>query len=167
MSLLLRLASSMPSPSIELSDLRKLSPSYPHDLAPVPALLLAQAALALDHVLALPPGPLQHTPDEATLSQLPLVEVSLVDDPTIADIHARFFDDPTPTDVITFQHGEIILSVDTAHREAAHRQLPFADEILLYLIHGLLHLHGYHDQDPPNHQLMADLQTQILSQITS
>jgi len=155
----------MPSPSIELSDLRKLSPSSPHDLAPDLTLLLAQAELALDHVLALPPGPLQHTPDEATLSDLPLVEVSLVDDPTIADLHARFFDDPSPTDVITFQHGEIILSVDTAAREAIDRQLPLDHEILLYLIHGLLHLHGYHDQDSPNRGLMASLQGQILARI--
>src|ERR1041384_6007548 len=52
------------------------------------------------------------------LASLEEVEAAPVSDKRIAEIHQRFMNDPTPTDVITFQHGEILISVETAKRQA-------------------------------------------------
>jgi probable rRNA maturation factor len=81
------------------------------------------------------------------LLQLSEVEASIVSDEEIARIHADFLDDPTPTDVITFHHGEIVVSADTAAREGPAHGLPFAHELALYLIHGLMHLGGWDDHE--------------------
>ncbi len=93
-------------------------------------------------LLALPPGP------EHVLSELSEVEISLVDDATIARVHAEFLRDPTPTDVITFPYGEILVSCDTAARYASEHAIPPLQELFRYIVHGLTHLHGYLDSTP-------------------
>ncbi len=80
------------------------------------------------------------------LSQLEEVELNLVDDDTIARVHGDFLQDPTATDVITFHHGEIFVSVDTAARYAEEHGISPREELMRYLIHGLVHLHGYLDE---------------------
>ena len=52
---------------------------------------------------------------------------------------------PDATDVITFEHGEIVVSMTTAQREAAARIEPLEREVLRYIVHGLLHLNGHED----------------------
>jgi len=101
------------------------------------------------------------------LSELREVEVSLVDDGTISRIHGEFMDDPTPTDVITFHHGEILVSVDTARREGpGHGNTP-EEETLLYIIHGLLHLNGHTDLREPDRTEMHLAQEAILDRVRS
>ena len=70
--------------------------------------------------------------------------------------------DPTPTDVITFHHGEIVLSAETARREARQRGLPLPAEIARYAVHGLLHLAGWSDGDPGAAAEMRSIQEKIL-----
>ncbi|MBP9223664.1 MAG: rRNA maturation RNase YbeY [Verrucomicrobiales bacterium] len=96
------------------------------------------------------------------LGDLDEVEISLVSDESIAEVHGEFMDDPTPTDVITFHHGEILVSVDTAEREAATHGNSVAEELLLYMIHGLLHLNGHTDGIEPDRTLMHREQETIL-----
>lgn len=79
------------------------------------------------------------------LDDLEEVEISLVDDVTIARVHEEFMGIGGATDVITFQHGEILVSLDTAARVAAELGRSPEDEVLLYCLHGLLHLHGHDD----------------------
>jgi probable rRNA maturation factor len=98
-------------------------------------------------------------------------ELSLVflTDRALAQIHADFMDDPTPTDVITFEGdataglaGEICVSADTAARfvqldrapRSAERQAQFAAELALYVVHGWLHLAGYDDLQPAKKRRM-------------
>ncbi len=100
--------------------------------------------------------------DEAPLRTLTEIEVSVVTDETIAKVHADFLDDPAPTDVITFHHGEIIISADTAARQGAEHHQPLQHELALYLIHGLLHLAGWDDHDPAEQKEMHCLQDRIL-----
>jgi probable rRNA maturation factor len=121
--------------------------------------LLQAADAALPHILA-HPGP--HGPD---LPELEEIEVSFIDDPAIAAVHSQFMDDPTPTDVITFRHGEILISTDTAIRAAAEAGHPPLRECALYLIHGLLHLHGHEDHTEPEFQEMKRLQELILDTV--
>jgi probable rRNA maturation factor len=84
-------------------------------------------------------------PHESHLRLLDEVEVTFVDDATIARVHGEFFQDPSPTDVITFQHGEVLISAETGLRAAAEHGITVHEECLRYLVHGLLHLHGFHD----------------------
>ena len=84
---------------------------------------------------------------EAVLKERKVV-VALVDDKTIAEVHGRYMDDPTPTDVISFPHGEIVVSAETALREAEARGISPLHELVLYVVHGSLHLAGYDDRTP-------------------
>ncbi|MEC5126930.1 rRNA maturation RNase YbeY [Verrucomicrobiales bacterium BCK34] len=96
------------------------------------------------------------------LGDLEEIEISLVDDEAIADVHGQFLDDPTPTDVITFPHGEILVSVETAKNAGPEHGLSMRDETLLYIIHGLLHLNGHTDLSEPERSAMHAEQERIL-----
>jgi len=83
------------------------------------------------------------------------LSVTFLTDAAMARLHADFLNDPTATDVITFdgdsaiEHaGDICVSVDTALAYSAKHDLPFAEELLRYVIHGWLHLAGYDDLQP-------------------
>lgn len=103
--------------------------------------------------------------EPALLRELETVEVSLIDDAAIAAVHGEFMDDPTPTDVITFQHGEILVSVETATRCAAEHGHAPEREALLYVIHGLLHLNGHDDLSEPARGTMHAAQERILATV--
>jgi probable rRNA maturation factor len=103
--------------------------------------------------------------DDAPLAELTEVELTIVRDAEIAEVHGQFLADPTPTDVITFQHGEILASADTAAAVAAtHGHEPLR-ELALYFIHGLLHLHGHTDAEDEPRRLMHDAQAIILAEV--
>lgn len=124
----------------------------------VPAASLSQRLdFALPHCLA---SVGEAVPREIT--ELDLIEVSLVSDETIAKVHGEFMDDPTPTDVITFPHGEILISVETAIRSSTEHGHPPEREALLYLVHGLLHLNGHDDLSEPSRTCMHAEQERIL-----
>ena len=80
-------------------------------------------------------------------------------------IRDRFLDDPTPTDVITFDHGEILVSADTARRQASEFGNAPDRELALYIIHGLLHLAGYRDKSPEEFEVMKAAQEEVLDQV--
>jgi probable rRNA maturation factor len=69
-----------------------------------------------------------------------------------------------PTDVITFQHGEIFVSVEMARRNARRFGNSFERELRLYIVHGLLHLHGFDDRTAAGAREMEILQQEILQQ---
>jgi probable rRNA maturation factor len=83
----------------------------------------------------------------AVLPDLPEIAFVLVSDRRLAALHDRFMNDPTPTDVITFHHGEIVISAEMARREAQNRRLPVPQEVARYAVHGLLHLAGWDDRE--------------------
>jgi probable rRNA maturation factor len=99
---------------------------------------------------------------DAPLATLSEIEVSIVSDEAIARVHADFMSDPTPTDVITFHHGEIIISADTAHRVALEVGHSLDRELCLYVIHGLMHLGGWDDHEPVEAAAMKAAQEQVL-----
>lgn len=93
------------------------------------------------------------------------LSLSLVDDPTIHQLNRQHLQHDYPTDVISFvyQHdsqelaGEVIVSWQTAAREAKQRPENTAErELLLYVIHGCLHLLGYDDTDAASRQAMRE-----------
>ena len=95
------------------------------------------------------------------LEKFPLVEVAVVSDAVIARVHRQFMDVPGATDVITFDHGEIVVSADTAQRCAAEHGHGVVEELALYVIHGLLHLNGYDDIAPRDRARMHRVQDRI------
>jgi len=99
------------------------------------------------------------------LAELHEVEISIVSDEVIAQVHVDFMDIPGATDVITFAHGEIVISAETARFYSDEYGNSFERELMLYIIHGLLHLSGHEDADPLERKQMEKIQFDILDQI--
>ena len=100
--------------------------------------------------------------ESAPLKELESVEISIIDDKQIAKVHGEFMNDPSPTDVITFDYGEILVSAETALSNSEELQVSLENEILLYIIHGMLHLGGYLDGSRADFKEMKSLQEMIL-----
>ena len=98
----------------------------------------------------------------SVLRRLPEISFVLVSDARIAALHDEFMRDPAPTDVITFHHGEIVISAETARREARQRGLPLPSEVARYAVHGLLHLAGWSDAEARGAAEMRVVQEKIL-----
>ncbi len=97
------------------------------------------------------------------LAALDEIDVLLISDRRIAQLHRRFMRIAGPTDVITFQHGEIFISVETAARQARTQRTSLAHELQLYLVHGLLHLQGFDDHEPAERDRMHATQERIVA----
>ncbi len=99
------------------------------------------------------------------LTVIDSLEVSIVSDAEIAKVHEKFMDDPSPTDVITFDYGEIISSVETALRSSNDMEISVEQELTLYIIHGILHLAGYRDGTSEEFNQITELQEKILAEV--
>ncbi len=117
----------------------------------------APAALAECEAEGIAPG--------SPLESLREIEVSIVSDRAIAEIHRRFMNLPGPTDVLTFEHGEIIVGAATAARYAGEYAQPLEHELGLYIIHGLLHLNGHDDNAEPATSRMKETQAAVLRRV--
>ncbi len=118
---------------------------------------IAALRALLPELLATAPGP------DHVLSTLDEVEISIVDDPTIARVHADFLNDPSATDAITFPYGEILVSCDTAATYAAAHGLAREEELFRYMVHGLVHLQGYLDYEPDERAALFAVQEPLVA----
>src|SRR4051812_3274217 len=59
--------------------------------------------------------------------------VLLISDRRMAGLHRKFLNEPGPTDVITFQHGEVFISIPTARRQARQFGTSLVRELQLYI----------------------------------
>jgi len=114
------------------------------------------AGNAVQHSLQL------HQRQRTDLSKLSEIFIWLISDRRLALLHRKFLGQSGPTDVMTFQHGEIFISVDTARRHARAFENSLLRELKLYIVHGLLHLHGFDDQTPSQAHKMKAAQERIL-----
>jgi probable rRNA maturation factor len=93
------------------------------------------------------------------------VSLLLVDDDQIREINKNYLQRDRPTNVISFAMtegafgdvhpeilGDIVLSVETAARDAMACDIDFMDEVEFLLIHGLLHLLGYNHENVENRE---------------
>jgi len=103
-----------------------------------------------------------HQRQRTDLRKLRKVLVWLISDRRMTLLHRKFLGQSGPTDVLTFQHGEIFISVDTARRHACEFGDSLPRELKLYIVHGLLHLHGFDDQTPSEARKMKAAQERIL-----
>ena len=97
------------------------------------------------------------------LTRLCEIFVLLVSDRRMASLHRQFLNQTGPTDVLTFQHGEIFISVETARKHARTFGNSLARELRLYIVHGLLHLHGFDDRKRADARKMERIQKRILT----
>lgn len=122
--------------------------------------------------------------EEAVLSVLRMehaataeVSVLLTDDDAIRELNRRYRGKDSPTDVLSFALrdpvdtvpepadtaspcellGDVVISVDTAIRQARERAVPLADELRQLAAHGTLHLLGYDDSTPEEAERMLEL----------
>ncbi len=100
-------------------------------------------------------------------AHLSAIDFILVDRATMARVHRDFLGDPTATDVITFPYGEILVCPAVARDRAAEFGLEVEQEVLLYALHGLLHLAGYDDTTPKLAKEMSKAQARLLKQVFS
>jgi probable rRNA maturation factor len=99
------------------------------------------------------------------------VSLAIVDDATIHELNRRYLQHDEPTDVLSFLlerrpdylEGEVILSADTADSSCARFGWTRDDELLLYAVHGALHLAGYEDGCPEDRQRMREREKHYLA----
>lgn len=93
------------------------------------------------------------------------ISVTLVNDDAIREINREHRGKDKPTDVLSFPLepepfsqerllGDIVISVDTARRQAADYDAPVQREIYRLLIHGLLHVLGHDHMEPDERDVM-------------
>lgn len=104
-------------------------------------------------------------------------EVSLhfVEEEEIGRLHEEFFDDPSPTDCISFPLdtpgdpycvlGEVFVCPSIAIEVAATRREHPLKELALYVIHGFLHLFGYNDIQVKEKRLMRAAEKRHLANL--
>lgn len=99
------------------------------------------------------------------------VSLTIVDDAQMHELNRRHLQHDYPTDVLSFLlereddrlDGEIIVSADYAAGEAAKYGWLADDELLLYVVHGALHLVGYDDTNAPAAAKMRRQEREILA----
>ena len=102
-----------------------------------------------------------------------VVEVAIVDDAEIRRLNSTYRGIARRTDVLAFPLetpeatanlvGQVVVSADTAVRQARRLGVPVALELDLLLTHGVLHLVGYDDRDPVEAVLMHRREREIMT----
>ena len=105
------------------------------------------------------------------------LRVRVVDDAEMARAHEKHLGDPSTTDVMTFDLAEgaavrgapvdadLLVCADEAARKASEHGYPVERELLLYVVHGLLHCLGHDDHDEASYQRMHALEDELLEAI--
>ena len=108
------------------------------------------------------------------------LSVVLANDEQIREINRDYLQRDRPTNVISFamQEGEdaglqagllgdVVISVDTAARDAAEAEVSFESELYFLLLHGILHLLGYDHERGTDEEaaLMEAKETEIFTVI--
>ncbi len=98
------------------------------------------------------------------------LSIALVDDAAIRELNGQYRGKRRPTDVLSFSLvegefadrrgkllGDVVISVDTAARQARERRRGLDDTIAKLLVHGVLHLLGHdHEQDDEARRMLAE-----------
>ncbi|MBW2057180.1 MAG: rRNA maturation RNase YbeY [Deltaproteobacteria bacterium] len=104
------------------------------------------------------------------------LSILLADDPTIADLNERYLGKARPTNVIAFPMqegpfseinprmlGDVVVSIETARRQAREAGIAVDDVIDRLLAHGILHLAGYDHEGPEDQaRRMEEKEEEIL-----
>ena len=115
--------------------------------------------------------------DAHRLLRSPLRELSiaLVGDKRMSDLHGHFMGAARTTDVLSFPleldsrkrpiSGEVVMCVPEARRRCRQLGTRLRHELLLYALHGMLHLSGFDDRTDRQHHLMHRKEDAILRRL--
>ena len=106
------------------------------------------------------------------------ISVLFTDDEFIRSLNNKYRGIDKPTDVLSFNLqegavespeiesnnllGDIIISVETAQRQADTLNHSMERELTVLLIHGLLHLTGYDHEEDKDYKIMREKESEIL-----
>lgn len=101
------------------------------------------------------------------------IGIRVTTDAAIHQINREYLGHDYPTDVISFPYaasqphieGELVVSVDTASERAGDLGWSFEHELLLYVVHGTLHLTGMDDQQPEDRRAMRSAERDVMLQL--
>ncbi|MFK8114419.1 MAG: rRNA maturation RNase YbeY [Rubripirellula sp.] len=99
------------------------------------------------------------------------IGIRVTDDPSIHEINRDHLGHDYPTDVISFAYacqaptieGALVVSVDTARQKAAELGWSSKHELLLYVVHGVLHIAGMDDHEPNDRAAMRAAERSVLT----
>jgi probable rRNA maturation factor len=107
--------------------------------------------------------------------QLAELSLVLVNDREMSRLHRQFMNIPGPTDVLTFPlefdrrkrvtAGEVVVCVPEARRRSKELGTGLKNELLLYALHGMLHLCGFDDRTDRGYRRMHDMEDRILRRL--
>ena len=109
------------------------------------------------------------------------LSVLLVDDRTIAELNTQYLNRRRPTNVLSFPMregpfsedqpemlGDVVISVETASREAGDAGIAVWERLDYLLIHGILHLFGYdHEGDESEARIMEEKTEELMALLRS
>lgn len=97
------------------------------------------------------------------------LSLTLCDDPCIRKLNAQWRSVDSATDVLSFPMdddqllGDLVISIDTARRQAEERHHSLRDELRILMVHGVLHLLGYdHEADDQEYEDMVAAERKLL-----
>ena len=102
------------------------------------------------------------------------ISIAITDDKGISLVHSEFMNDDSITDVISFNLSEpdeqaktfeVIVNADLAVRCAAERGIKAQAELMLYILHGLLHNIGFDDLTAEDFNIMHTAENEILEEL--
>ena len=104
------------------------------------------------------------------------VSYHFVSESKIKQLHKQLFNDPTVTDCITCpidppntkpycMLGEVYVCPSIANKYALENNLPPLQELILYVIHGFLHLIGYDDIEPEDQIVMRQKEQESIEHL--
>jgi probable rRNA maturation factor len=100
----------------------------------------------------------------------PDLSILLVDDKTIAKLNLQYHATAGPTDVLSFDYGggagEVIVSAEQARLGAGKFRTTVARELVLYVVHGILHLNGFDDLTAPDRRRMRAAERSCLGNLS-
>lgn len=104
-----------------------------------------------------------------------VIHFVVVTDEEITELNRSYRGKESPTDVLSFSYyeeesfpgnedllGEIVISIDTAKKQAKEHKKTLQQEMQFLFVHGLLHLFGYDHEEEDEKKIMFDLQDEIL-----
>lgn len=100
------------------------------------------------------------------------INIAVIDGPAIHELNRQWLQHDYPTDVLSFLmeqdgphlEGDVFVSAEMALEMAPQFGWNAADELLLYVVHGVLHLTGHDDQTDDALQLMREKERFYLEQ---
>ena len=108
-----------------------------------------------------------------------ILSVLLCDDQCIQPLNRSYRGKDRATDVLSFAQregdfafaeddvlGDVIISVETAARQATEKQHPVDKEMTILLVHGILHLLGYDHIEDDEAVIMEAKEKEILDQLS-